>query len=338
VSVAIVGLGLVSPMGLTPRDHAFFVRAGALPPWPSPFLSAADEPVAVGRCPCIAGDAPIAERMIHLATMAIEEAMLATFESRGGSRIRAVLCTSASRPGLTSEHVQAVERGVGAQVPGSRATTRLGAAAVFDVLREADETLQRGDVQALLVVAVDSFVSIEALEDFVQKPPSPWRVAPPVPSEAAAALLVMTPTHARRTGQPVLATIDYAASAGGTASDENDEPVDGGAMATLLWQAPPKEALLSVFGQHAVDSLRAHEWDLAKARNKKRFDAMCTFVCPEKAIGSVGAAAGAVSLAYGVAALRHDTLRDPRTRRAPFGAWAISRDGVRGLAIGRVEP
>jgi hypothetical protein len=309
-----------------------------LPPWPSPFLSAEDEPLPVGRCPTVPLELPIAERMVQVARLALEEAMLATFEARGRSRTRAVVCVSGPRPGLTKEDVQAVERGVSAQVPGTRAETRAGAAAIFDVLREADGTIQRGDVQALAIVAVDSYVSVEALAESVQSPPSPWRAAPPIPSEAAAALLVMTPAHARRTGQPVLATIEYAATAPGTATDDNDEPVDGGAMAALLWQARTKEPILSAFGQHAVDSLRAHEWDLAKARNSKRFDEMCAFVCPEKAIGNVGAAAGAVNLAYGIAALRHDTLRDPRTRRAPFAAWAISRDGLRGLAIGRVAP
>jgi hypothetical protein len=132
--------------------------------------------------------------------------------------------------------------------------------------------------------------------------------------------------------------LDHVAVARGAATDENDEPIDGGPLSALLWDAPKKERVLSAFGQHGVDTLRAYEWQMATARNARLFHEDCAFVCPESTIGTVGAAAGALNLAYGIAALRHDVLEDPRARKAPFAAWAMSRDGARGLAIGRLEP
>lgn len=338
MTLAVVGIGLVSPMGLTPRDHAFFVRAGAVPPWPSPFLLADDQPIPVGRCPCVPAEAAPGDRLGLLASLALDDVMLSLLEARSRMRMRFFVCTSAPRPGLTKEEIERLERSVAASAPGTRATTKLGAASAFEALRESSEVLQRGDIQAAAVIALDTFASVEALEERERRPPSIWRPAPPMPSEAAAVIVVMTPAQARRSRIPVLATLEYVAVGRGVATDENDEPIDGAALSALLWEAPKKERVVSAFGQHGVDTLRAYEWEMARARNARLFDEACTFVCPESSLGSVGAAAGALNLAYGIAALTHDVLEDPRARKAPFAAWAISRDGARGLAIGKLEP
>src|SRR5690242_2372653 len=136
-------------MGLTARDHAFFIRAGAVPPWPSPFILANDERLTVGRCPCVPPDAPIGDRLNLLAAIAMDEAMMPMLEMRGQSRTRFFTCTSAPRPGLTREDIERPERGLVAHSPGARAPTRFGAASVFEALREAEDVLKRGDVQAV---------------------------------------------------------------------------------------------------------------------------------------------------------------------------------------------
>jgi hypothetical protein len=45
VASAILGTGLVSPYGLTPREHAFFLTALLPPPAGSPFVGPEDRPV-----------------------------------------------------------------------------------------------------------------------------------------------------------------------------------------------------------------------------------------------------------------------------------------------------
>ena len=64
-----------------------------------------------------------------------------------------------------------------------------------------------------------------------------------------------------------------------------------------------------------------------------RFEQEHEVACPEGAIGAVGAAAGAVSLVYGLAVMRHGATEDPKAAEAPFLAWAISPDGTRGAAL-----
>jgi hypothetical protein len=55
-------------------------------------------------------------------------------------------------------------------------------------------------------------------------------------------------------------------------------------------------------------------------------------------LGAVGAAAGAMNLAYGLAVVDHRTTDAPVQEGDPFLAWAISRDGTRGLAAVSVKP
>ena len=43
---AIVGIGAVSPVGLTAEEHVFFARAGLMTHPPSPFVLADDRPFA----------------------------------------------------------------------------------------------------------------------------------------------------------------------------------------------------------------------------------------------------------------------------------------------------
>ena len=68
-----------------------------------------------------------------------------------------------------------------------------------------------------------------------------------------------------------------------------------------------------------------------------RFDPACAVISVERDIGCVGAAAGAVHVAYALAALRHDTLPNASARKAPFLAWTITQDGTRAIALGRAE-
>ena len=54
---------------------------------------------------------------------------------------------------------------------------------------------------------------------------------------------------------------------------------------------------------------------------------------PEEHTGESGDAAGAVAVAFGLATALHRPSRAPEVPRAPFVAWALSRDGLRGAAL-----
>jgi hypothetical protein len=337
VKLSIVGTGLASPRGLTPQDHAFFIRAGAPMPHASPFLRRDEEPVRVAMCPWLPANLYVAERLEQLAMIAIEDALFGLIEV-GGARRRMdlVLTLGNPRSGLTTDDHAEVLQAVASQVPGMTTRVALGAASTFAALANADAAIANGETEAVVLVAADSFISIPALTDIVEHPASPWSKEPPPPSEAAAALVVMAPTQARRTGAMTIATLDYAAVAEGSSSDDDDETVDGNAMSALFWKMPKTDpAIGSVFGQSGVDALRETEWQIALARAASRFDANCSMVTLESEIGHVGAAIGAANVVYAIACLRHDVLAE-QARNAPFVAWAIGRDGKRGIALGTV--
>jgi hypothetical protein len=117
----------------------------------------------------------------------------------------------------------------------------------------------------------------------------------------------------------------------GQGNDDDEVSVDGVAMTALLRGLPAGVTQL-VVGQSYVDDLRTRDFQLASARVARRFAGDVTNETLERSTGRLGAAAGVAQLAYGVAVVRHGTLRGLRPD-ATFLAWAISRDGLRGAAL-----
>jgi hypothetical protein len=71
-SLAVVGTSLVSPLGITAAEHAFFVRAGIGPAAPGGFLDAEGDTLAVAYCPWLGASVPIAARVRLLAERALD--------------------------------------------------------------------------------------------------------------------------------------------------------------------------------------------------------------------------------------------------------------------------
>src|SRR5262249_9431929 len=122
----------------------------------------------------------------------------------------------------------------------------------------------------------------------------------------------------------------------GDSNDANDEPADGVALTRLLRELGLARVSFA-FGQHVVDGLRQRDWLLATARNAEPFRQGCSDECLEYSIGAVGVAGGAMALVYGLAVLQHDAASFDGSRNAPFLAWAISADGMRGMASAVAE-
>jgi hypothetical protein len=224
-------------------------------------------------------------------------------------------------------------------VAGARNTMTFGgAAAVFDVLAEAQARIDAGAV-AIAIVAVDSYVGEGALAEQVENPPSPWGNSSPLPAEGAATLLVTSSAGAQQLGLVAQGVIHYAGTAAGLATDDNDLPADGDAMASLLRRLPPLAAPAPcVFGQFTTDALRHTEWQLAVTRNPSVVHPEYEMRSFEAELGLVGDAAGAMNLAYGLAVARHRTTSADLGAHAPILAWAVSRDGKRGVAAASVQP
>jgi hypothetical protein len=331
VNLAVVGTGLVSPAGITPRDHVFYLRAGVLVPPPSPFVKGDDERVDVQYCTWIGGRAPMGERLVRMSRAAVHEAWTSAGPSLDGADVPLFLCTGRPRPGLTEADRRPLVEALRAQTHAREIVDAWGAAGVFGALREARERIDAG-ARAVLLVAADSHIAVDAIAKDVALPPSYWAIDPQPLSEAAAALLVMEPRVAIRERLPVLATILDSRMGTGTSTDDDDEIVDGAAMTAALRTLPFDGPVHLILGQYMVDYMRRQEWVFAEARNASRFDPDYAHLTVETRVGRIGAAAGLFNLAYGISMLRHDTTERPFPPGARMLAWAISRDGVRGIA------
>jgi hypothetical protein len=329
-ALSVIGIGLVSPGGLDAREHVFFVRAGTSSMGNSPFSTAEGERVRAGVCPWLGGEMAPVDRLCSLADGAVGSAIAPLGERTDDLGLWIV--TDRDRPGLVEDDRRALAGHLTSWIKPATVGRSLGAAGFFGALDEAASALEASKIRAAVVVAVDSLIGIDALSDWIRTSASPWVREHRDPSEAAAAVLVTTAEEARRRRADVLGLIPHAGMSASDSHDDNDVAVDGTALARLFADMGGVGSPIGVtFGQHGLDLLRNREWDLAVVRARSRFHPECLFQCVETKIGRVGAAAGAVHTAYGVAELYHRTHPARVDGGAPALAWAISRDGTRGL-------
>lgn len=338
MNLAIVGTGLVSPAGLTPRATACVVWAGAIPVSASPFVLADGEPVPVCYCPWLGARVSLADRMLAMSRAALADAVRPLQGAQREVALSLVLCLPDTRVGLAPTDRVRIATAVAEASAAREAQTLGGAASFFAALREAEAQLDAG-ATAVAIGAVDSYIGEEPLAEHVANPPNPWGGARPPVAEGAAALVVMKAPEARRLGLKPAGTVHFADTAIGKPNDDNDLPADGEAMGWLLRQLPRRQAPAPlVFGQFTTDSLRHAEWQLAVARNPKRVHPEYDMRSFEGELGLVGTAAGAMNLVYGLAVARHRATDMSVGDHDSLLAWAVSRDGERGLAMVSVEP
>jgi hypothetical protein len=330
MNLAIIGTGLVSPVGLTPLHHASFLRAGLGLHPASAFVGSDGATVHVFHCPWLGAKRSVAERLGALGVHALREAIepLKRVPLLKPEDAALFVCVSRPRPGLTDADRQSAVKALtdATMIPLRQVFT--GAASFFGALGVAGNFVSTGRVRAAVVVAVDSFVSLEAVRVELNTPPSAWFREPPPLSEAAAAVVLMKGPEARELALS-LGTVHYASALKGQGNDDDDDLVDGATLQALFNQVPDLGApLVRAYGQDEVDRLRHTEWTCASARTTARFDRVVTTACVERWTGRVGSAAGAMQLVYALAAERHHAMQ---AGAGPFVAWAISRDGTRGL-------
>lgn len=338
MSLAIVGTGLVSPAGLTPRASACVLWAGAVPVSASPFVLADGEPVPVCYCPWLGARMGLADRMLAMGRAALADAVRPLQNAQRDAAIPLVLCLPDARVGLAPTDRVRIATALAEASAARVARTLGGAASFFAALHEAEARIDAG-ATAVAIGAVDSYIGEEPLAEHAANPPNPWGAAPPPAAEGAAALVVMKAPEARRLGLKPAGTVHFADTAIGKPNDDNDLPADGEAMEWLLRQLPRRRAPAPlVCGQFTTDALRHAEWQLAVARNAERVHPEYDMRSFEGELGLVGTAAGGMNLVYGLALARHRTTDMGIGDDDSLLAWAVSRDGERGLAMVSLEP
>ncbi|MEJ7732129.1 MAG: hypothetical protein WKG00_23325 [Polyangiaceae bacterium] len=180
MTMAVAGIGLVSPIAMDATQHALFVEAGLGRNPPTAFLSARDQPIFVHHAPWLGARMPVAERMAALGEAAGREALArAGAATQRGAAV--VLCLGETDARPSDAELDAVSahlaRAFGLPV---RARAR-GAASAFSALAAAQGWLDAAEVGAVLVVAADSLVTLDVAAAEQRRTPE-WVMESPAPS------------------------------------------------------------------------------------------------------------------------------------------------------------
>jgi hypothetical protein len=240
-----------------------------------------------------------------MAQLAAKEALGVIEEQNVAQNIPILLVMGQPRPGLTRGDQSALVRAMKKRFRSTQVVSFWGESGSFAALAQAFDMIMADRKKIVALVAVDSFVSREALDV------EGGREGPP-PSEGAAVLLLADKSQARR---------------GTRIGDLLGVAIHDGDLASAVRGLPDTSACRAAYGQSEVDPVRRAEWGKITLPLKAH--------CLESEIGRVGAASGIMSLAYGLACARHHVERDEAVRDAPFIAWAASDTGARAAALAR---
>ena len=308
----IVGLGLVTPLGLGLAQTAANVRAG---------LSAAGELDAVDSayrrivgCRLAAphlGIAPLAGvpyQVLELAALAAP----AVVAARGACNDE-LPCRCAVPDGIDGARV--VQRLAGLV----HCATTHGRAGGLQALAAATAPLE-------LILAVDSLVHPRVLSELeaANRLRTESQAEGGVPGQAAVAVLVATRTEAQRRQLPILALLAGSGCAQDPATSTNGEACTGEGLTTALWQAlgdrghPVTNWWTTVTGERFF----AAELSATQIRIAERTVPGLVPRHAAQALGDTGAAAGLLAMALAIS-----------ERRYPALVSASSDDGTRAAVV-----
>lgn len=345
----VIGLGMITAVGLGAAETARAVRAGIVGFGETPFRDQRDEPIVMGIVP----DEHLPElsdevqdrytfgereaRMLALAGAALAECaegiegletapvLLAAPEPRGGR--------SGGEPALGPQIFEqlALQSGVafdparGRIFPGGRAA---GVMAVEEALRR----IASGDDACVLVGGVDSYLDEDLLDGLDEE--GRLRAAGVfdgfVPGEGAAFLALAAPGVGARRGRKPLATIAAAAVAEEPGHLYSAAPYRGEGLHAAFralfagWPGPPVRTVYAGFnGEH----LGAKEWGVAYLRSRPRFAEGLRIEHPIDCLGDPGAALAPILLGLSAIGLERGY------RRSPCLVFCSSDRSLRGAAL-----
>jgi 3-oxoacyl-[acyl-carrier-protein] synthase-1 len=346
--VVIVGIGMVTAVGLTAAETAASVRAGVMRFAQTDFRDKWDEPFTMASVPedglpelaneLVGGERAGRERhMTRLAALALKEC-LAPLTARGEATpipLALALPETATLLPLDGPRFLA---GLALQMPGcidphrSDATQR-GRAGSLAALGQAVAAVETGAAELILAGGIDSYRDLYVLGtlDAEDRIKSSQSLDGFIPGEGAAFLLLATGRAAAARGLPVLGRISPVAVAFEPGHLYSQEPYRGdglaGAIAQLVAQGVIEQPINEVFASMNGESHWAKEWGVSYMRNKAVFGAGHVVHHPADCIGDTGAACG--PLLVGIAA----TGVTRGYRRPPCLILASSDQGLRAAVV-----
>lgn len=310
----VADISLVSPLGLGPGEHVFFFRAEVAPHTSGAFTNRDGEALPIHDCPWIPASRPWTSRVRLLAKQALSRVKPASSKTP-------ILLVGPEEAVTGEADLVRFLKLSGHAVRSCRS----GAAAFVSALQEAQALLK--SEPEVVVLAVDSRVSREEIERWHDTRYSSFTRSPLPPSEGAAAMRLVA------SGQPALAgKILAIAGARSEATDENDAPADGAALARVLSDLAMPARVPLVVGPRAADPLRARDFHIAAVRHHSRLDG-AEMPSLEEKIGSLGSAAGLMSAVFAMAWLRHGLPLPEPFEKTVAVAWARSRNGAVGAVL-----
>ena len=304
LSIAITGLGMLSPVGVSMSQTCSSVRAGinrfaesAAYVCEPEVLDWEDEPYTGSMVPLESDSLRIAP----LVVAAVQDLVCSSGLSRemfDTTDIAVILPHH-----CPEEDVLEIERKIIKRSADPSREVRIfrgGSAAFMQVFSELSVRIQSVRNRKCVIVAADSFHYEGVLQSLDQgkRLKSKRNRNGFIPGEAAAAILIENVTDAINRGADVLATISGVGTGSELHTISADRPASGHGMARTIRQATGDKDCSQTFAWVASDlngeSYRASEWGTCQVILSENFSALSDLWHPADCLGDVGTASGAV--------------------------------------------
>ena len=311
---AIVGMGMITPVGLTALQTAATVRAGITRFYDTTIYDKRFQPFVMSILPddvlppltpelkSVVGLTSRQIRMLRLATPALQESVAGVPDLK-----RIPLFLGGAEP-LENRPAPITERflqqlGIQAEVEFDLAGSKVfpeGRAAGLVALKEALDTLAAGKAESVLVGGVDTFLDLYLLGtlDMENRVLGPGIMDGFIPGEGAAFLLLTNWNAAGVPGMPVLGSLSPVSLGFEEGHLYSDQPYRGdglaGAFTGLFGSGNVQESIRELYLAMNGENHWAKELGVAYIRNSTAFDPAYGTHHPADCIGDTGAASGAI--------------------------------------------
>lgn len=338
--LAITGLGMVTPVGLSAASSGAAMRAGIsrigdLPWFLVPSADGGSQPVTGAEVPLVSGNRQGPARLLRLAEHALKEAV-SDARLSPNHRCELFLGTAGANPGgRVLPYGPVLLEGMKTMLSGLAGLARIqlfetGRASALQAFRMAAEALTRASPpDACIVGGLDSMISPLTL-GFLQsngRLREGRKSTGVLPGEGAAFLVLETPENAKRRGAGILATA--VAAAGGVDSTPAGKPnraeVLGRVFRAVAGQVSDRDLL--IVSDLNGERQRAYEWMFASTRAPFYHSTMPHWL-PAESIGDTGAAAGMIDSVWAVTAFRRGYAC-----ASDVLVWGASDEGAREAVV-----
>jgi 3-oxoacyl-[acyl-carrier-protein] synthase-1 len=327
--VLVLGMGMMTAVGLSPAETLASVRAGTARFVTSDFRDHLFEPMTVAEVPPDAlpplvdtlarEPLPAREaRMLRLATTPLQQA--ATSAAHAPPRLPLYLALPETETRIPLDKQQFLNR-LAAQTPAIDLPKSLaefsGRAGSLAAIGSAARAIADGQVPFALAGGVDSFLDpfLLATLDMESRLKSASHLDGFIPGEGAAFLLLAARSAAEGIRARPLAKLSPVAQAMEPGHLYSKEPYRGEglsqALAQLFVAAPPPSPIAAVYSGMNGESHWGKEWSIAFLRNRKFITPAARLHHPADCYGDIGAAAGPLLVAQAAHGISSGYRPDP---------------------------